>query len=329
MAARNVRFPLQRLVKTVNQLKPNSAMATQARDISTNFNARNDIMLPKGTFEGKVAFVTGGGTGLGQGMVKTLSALGAKVGIMSRRYDVLKKTADEISGETGNQVFAVQGDVRDPESVKAALDAVEAELGLPNIVINNAAGNFISPFERLSPNAFKTVIDIVLNGTANVTLDVGKRLIKAKQGANFLSISAIYATSGSGFVVPSAAAKAGVEAITKSLAVEWARYGMRFNAIAPGPIKTEGAFSRLDPTGAFEEHMLDRNPTKRIGTREELANLVAYMVSDYSSWMNGEVVVLDGGEFRALAGEMNAALQVTDEQWDMMEKMAKKKKPKL
>eukprot|EP00795_Rhopilema_esculentum_P001509 gene1509-15951_t len=148
-----------------------------------------------------------------------------------RRYDVLKKTADEISGETGNQVFAVQGDVRDPESVKAALDAVEAELGLPNIVINNAAGNFISPFERLSPNAFKTVIDIVLNGTANVTLDVGKRLIKAKQGANFLSISAIYATSGSGFVVPSAAAKAGVEAITKLYPIDKSRvneFGMSY-----------------------------------------------------------------------------------------------------
>ncbi|XP_065064698.1 2,4-dienoyl-CoA reductase [(3E)-enoyl-CoA-producing], mitochondrial-like [Rhopilema esculentum] len=253
MAARNVRFPLQRLVKTVNQLKPNSAMATQARDISANFNARNDIMLPKGTFEGKVAFVTGvnviyiflitviiakihskkhvttrcvgnqaatvkkcfldpnihGRLKLTDWLAKSIFQI-----ICFRRYDVLKKTADEISGETGNQVFAVQGDVRDPESVKAALDAVEAELGLPNIVINNAAGNFISPFERLSPNAFKTVIDIVLNGTANVTLDVGKRLIKAKQGANFLSISAIYATSGSGFVVPSAAAKAGVEAIT-------------------------------------------------------------------------------------------------------------------
>eukprot|EP00112_Aurelia_sp_Birch-Aquarium-sp1_P022567 Seg640.3 transcript_id=Seg640.3/GoldUCD/mRNA.D3Y31 product="2 4-dienoyl-CoA reductase mitochondrial" protein_id=Seg640.3/GoldUCD/D3Y31 len=326
-----LRFPITKLFAVNSGSSLSRIMSSQACKMSgsSNFAPKKDVMLPKGAFDGKVAFVTGGGTGLGQGMVKILSSLGAKVAIMSRRYDVLKKTADEISSETGNQVFAVQGDVRDPTAVASALDAVEAELGLPHIVINNAAGNFISPFERLSPSAFKTVIDIVLLGTANVTLDIGKRLIKAKQGANFLSISAIYATSGSGFVVPSAAAKAGVEAITKSLAVEWARYGMRFNAIAPGPIKTEGAFSRLDPTGAFEAHAIDRNPTKRLGTTEELSNLVAYMVSDYSTWMNGEVVYFDGGEFRALSGEFSALLQVPEEQWDMLEKMIKKGKSKL
>eukprot|EP00794_Sanderia_malayensis_P019134 gene19134-21051_t len=302
-------------------------MAVSSRSLSAtaNFAPRNDLMLPKGTFDGKIAFVTGGGTGLGQGMVKALSALGAKVAIMSRRLEVLQKTAEEITKETGNPVLALQGDVRDPEAVKNAVDALESEFGLPNIVINNAAGNFISPTDRVSANAFKTIIDIVLLGTANVTLDIGKRLIKAKQGANFLSISAIYASTGSGFVVPSAAAKAGVEAITKSLAFEWAPYGMRFNVIAPGPIKTEGAFTRLDPTGSFEKHGIQRIPAKRMGTIEELANLATFILSDYSSWLNGEVVYFDGGESRSLAGEFNVAERIPQDQWDMLEQMIKTK----
>jgi len=334
MAGRAVRKDISPLIwqqPVIRPLAKNLTKDHSSQDVqqASFFRPKRELMLPKGSFDGKIALITGGGTGLGRGMVKALSSLGAKVAIMSRRYDVLKKAAEEISNETGNEVLPVQGDVRVPEEVSTALDKVELELGLPNIIINNAAGNFISPFERLSPNAFKTIIDIVLLGTANITLDVGKRLIKAKQGANFLSISAVYATTGSGFVVPSAAAKAGVEAITKSLAVEWSRYGMRFNAIAPGPIKTEGAFSRLDPTGAFESHTIERNPSKRLGTIEELSNLVAYMVSDYSTWMNGEVVVFDGGESRSLAGEMNAAIQVSDDQWDMLEKMIRKGNSKL
>ena len=213
-------------------------------------------MLPAGAFAGKVALVTGGGTGLGKAMATQLSRLGATVAISSRRRDVLEATAAEISAATGGRVLALPADVRDPEAVRAAVDALVREAGLPHVIINNAAGNFISPFERLTPNGFRTIVDIVLNGTANVTLEVGKRLIAAKQGAAFLAITTTYADTGSAFVAPSAAAKAGVATLTRSLAAEWGRHGIRLVGIAPGPIETEGAFSRLDPTGRFKDAMI-------------------------------------------------------------------------
>ncbi|KAK3085339.1 hypothetical protein FSP39_001791 [Pinctada imbricata] len=283
-------------------------------------------MLPDGSFKGKTAFVTGGGTGLGKEMSTMLSKLGANVVISSRRKDVLEKAAAEITEKTGNKVLAVAGDVKDPYSIEKAVDTCISEFGLPNIVINNAAGNFISPSERLSANAWRTIIDIVLNGTALVTLDIGKRLIKAQQGAAFLSITTIYSESGSGFVTPSAAAKAGVECLTKSLASEWGRYGMRFNCIAPGPIYTEGAFSRLDPTGEFMEKVMDYIPAGRLGEKEELANLAMYLVSDYANWITGEIIRFDGGEFYSRAGEFNDLKVVTNEQWDMLEALIRKTK---
>uniref|UniRef100_A0A8C3U8X6 2,4-dienoyl-CoA reductase 1 n=1 Tax=Catharus ustulatus TaxID=91951 RepID=A0A8C3U8X6_CATUS len=224
------------------------------------------------------------------------------------------------------QVHAVQCDVRDPASVKNAVAETIQVAGHPDVVINNAAGNFISPSERLSANAWKTITDIVLNGTAFVTLEVGKELIKAQKGAAFLAITTIYAESGSGFVLPSASAKAGVEAMSKSLAAEWGRYGMRFNVIQPGPIKTKGAFSRLDPTGTFEKKMIERIPCGRLGTVEEIANLAAYFCSDYASWVNGAVIRMDGGEYVSMAGEFNDLKRVTKEQWDMMEAMIRKTK---
>ncbi|XP_057291433.1 2,4-dienoyl-CoA reductase [(3E)-enoyl-CoA-producing], mitochondrial-like [Hydractinia symbiolongicarpus] len=299
--------------------------------MSTKFPPVVTPMLPAETFKGKVALVTGGGTGLGKGMATILSRLGASVAIASRRLPVLEKAALEISESTGNKVLPVQLDVRNPDGVKEAVDEVVAKLGLPNIVINNAAGNFVSPFERLSPNAFKTIVDIVLNGTANVTLDVGKRLIKANQGAAFLSITTWYADLGSGYVVPSACAKSGVDAMTKSLSSEWAKYGIRLNTIAPGPIHTEGAFSRLDPTGKWTEEGLKKIPVGRFGEIEELANLAAYMVSDYSNFMNGEVVCFDGGERRGYSAVFGQLSQVTDDQWEMLEKMIRStnKKSKL
>ncbi|XP_033124764.1 2,4-dienoyl-CoA reductase, mitochondrial-like [Anneissia japonica] len=287
---------------------------------------RLDTMLKDGAFKGKVAFITGGGTGLGKGMATTLSSLGAEVVIVSRKLDVLQKTADEISEKTGNKVHAFSVDVRDPEAVSAAVDNCVEVAGLPQVVINNAAGNFISPTERLSPNAWKTVVDIVLNGTAYVTLDIGKRLIKANQGAAFLSITTTYTNYGSGFVSPSAAAKSGVEALSLSLASEWGRYGMRFNVIQPGPIETKGAFSRLDPTGKFSAEMLKRIPLGRLGEVAEIGNLAAYMVSDYTSWMNGAVICLDGGDMTYGSGMFNKLTEVTSDQWDMMAKMIKQVK---
>uniref|UniRef100_A0A8C2CKR9 2,4-dienoyl-CoA reductase [(3E)-enoyl-CoA-producing], mitochondrial n=1 Tax=Cyprinus carpio TaxID=7962 RepID=A0A8C2CKR9_CYPCA len=283
------------------------------------FPPSEGVMLLPGTYKNKVAFITGGGTGLGKAMTTTLSSLGAECVIASRNLDVLKKTADEITQQTGNKVHAVQCNVRDPASVEAAVNQLVNDVGLPDVVINNAAGNFISPSEKLSPNAWRTITDIVLNGTAYVTLDIGKRLIKAEKGAAFLAITTIYAESGSGFVVPSAAAKAGVEKLCTSLAAEWGRYGMRFNIIQPGPIKTKGAFSRMDPIGTFEQVMLENIAVGRLGTPGEIANLAAYLCSDYASWVSGTIIRMDGGEYVSLAGEFNGMKEVTQEQWAIME----------
>ncbi|KAG3273922.1 2,4-dienoyl-CoA reductase [(3E)-enoyl-CoA-producing], mitochondrial [Ictidomys tridecemlineatus] len=284
------------------------------------------VMLPPNSFQGKVAFITGGGTGLGKAMTTFLSSLGAQCVIASRKIDVLKATAEQISSQTGNKVHALQCDVRDPDMVhKTVLELIKVA-GLPDIVINNAAGNFISPTERLSPNAWKTITDIVLNGTAYVTLEIGKQLIKAQKGAAFLAITTIYAETGSGFVVPSASSKAGVEAMNKSLAAEWGKYGMRFNVIQPGPIKTKGAFSRMDPAGTFEKEMIDRIPCGRLGTMEELANLAVFLCSDYASWINGATIRFDGGEEVFISGEFNSLKKVTKEEWDTIEGLIRKTK---
>lgn len=283
-------------------------------------------MLPAGSFDNRVAFITGGGTGLGRAMTTTLSALGAQCVIASRKLDVLQQTAEEISTQTGNKVHVVQCDVRDPQAVSRCVDDMEALTGLPDVIINNAAGNFVCPSERLSPNGWKSITDIVLNGTAFVTLELGKRLIQNQKGASFLAITTTYAESGSGFVVPSASAKAGVEALYKSLAAEWGRYGHRFNIIQPGAIKTKGAFSRLDPTGSFEKLLISRVPTGRLGQPAEIANLAAYMSSDYATWMSGAVIRLDGGEYLSMAGQFNELRRVTPDQWQIMEAMIRSTK---
>lgn len=196
----------------------------------------------------------------------------------------------------------------------------------PSLVVNNAAGNFISPTERLSTNAFASIVNIVLLGTANITLEAARRLIANDMRGAFLNVTTIYAESGSGFVVPSASAKAAVEVLTKSLAGEWGKFGLRFTAIQPGPIKTKGAFSRLDPTGEFEKLVLDRIPVGRLADTHEFANLASYLLSDYASWVNGSVVRFDGGELCALAGEFNTLHSVTNEQWDMIETLVRRKK---
>ncbi|XP_033831197.1 2,4-dienoyl-CoA reductase, mitochondrial [Periophthalmus magnuspinnatus] len=293
---------------------------------ATFFPPSNATMLPPESFKNRVAFITGGGTGLGRAMTHGLSELGATCVIASRKLDILKKTAEEITAQTGNKVYPVQCDVRDSQAVAQCLDQMEEITGLPDVVINNAAGNFVSPSERLSPNGWRTIVDIVLNGTAYVTLDLGKRLIRDKKGSSFLAITTIYAESGSGFVVPSASAKAGVEALYKSLASEWGRYGLRFNIIQPGPIRTKGAFSRLDPTGVFEDSMIRRIPVGRLGTPHEIKNLALYMSSHYATWMSGAVVRLDGGEYLSMAGEFNDLRRVSSEEWDMIEAMIRQTK---
>jgi NAD(P)-dependent dehydrogenase (short-subunit alcohol dehydrogenase family) len=279
-------------------------------------------MLKEGSFKEKTIIVTGGGTGLGRSMGKYLLELGANVVITSRKKEVIDKTAEELMKETSGQVLAVPCDIRKYDEVLNMIKATEEKFGAIHGVLNNAAGNFISPTERLSHRAFDIIVDIVLKGTYYVTLAVGKNWIEKKQAGTFLNIVTTYAWTGSGYVVPSACSKAGVLALTRSLAVEWAKYNIRSNAIAPGPFPTEGAWSRLLPGEMVKEFdPAKRVPLKRVGEHQELANLAAYLLSDFSSYINGEVVTIDGGEWLRNGGEFSHLESVTDEMWSDIEKM--------
>ena len=278
-------------------------------------------MLKPDCFKGKTIIITGGGTGLGRSMGKYLLELGANLVISSRKKEVLDKAADELMKETGGPVLAVPCDIRKYEEVEKMILAAENKFGTIHGILNNAAGNFISPTERLSHRAFDIVVDIVLKGTYYVTLAAGKNWIAKKQSGVFLNIVTSYAWTGSGYVVPSACGKAGVLALTRSLAVEWAKYNIRSNAIAPGPFPTEGAWTRLMPgdlVNIFDP--IKRIPLKRVGDHQELANLAAYLLSDYSAYMTGEVVTIDGGEWLKNGGEFSFLENVTPEMWDMLEK---------
>ena len=278
-------------------------------------------MLKEGSLEGKVIWVTGGGTGLGKSMVKYFVELGARVAISGRREEKLIEAAEEISKQN---VFPVVCDVRESGQVDAALAQIIEHFGTLNGLVNNAAGNFISPTERLSHRAFDIIIDIVLKGSKNCTLSCGKYWIENKIPANVLNIVTTYAWTGSGYVVPSATAKAGVLAMTRSLAVEWAKYGQRHNAIAPGPFPTKGAWDRLFPKEMSDKINLEsRVPLKRVGHHQELANLAAYLMSDFSSYVNGEVITIDGGEWLQGAGQFNQMESITQEEWDLLEKVVR------
>ncbi|MBP1999078.1 NAD(P)-dependent dehydrogenase (short-subunit alcohol dehydrogenase family) [Paenibacillus shirakamiensis] len=274
----------------------------------------------------KVILITGGGTGLGRAMGEHFLALGASLAIAGRRTEVLQDTCEAFIANGYNKVFYKGCDVRDPAQVEALVTAAEDHFGRIDILINNAAGNFISPTERLSPRAVDSVLNIVLHGTFYTTLEVGKRWIEQGRGGTMLNVVTTYASTGSGFVAPSAAAKAGVLSLTRSLAVEWAKYGIRQVAVAPGPFPTEGAWSRLSPTPELEEQMVNRVPLGRVGSPEELANLCAFLISDYASYINGEVVTIDGGEWLQGAGQFNDLRQVTDKQWDVLADLTRKPK---
>lgn len=285
-------------------------------------------MLRENSLKDQVIIVTGGGSGLGKSMTKYFLELGAKVAITSRDLDKLQYTAQDLMNETSGEVLAIACDVRHYDQVENMLQLVLDKWGKVDGLLNNAAGNFISPTERLSSNAFDVIIDIVLKGTKNCTLALGKHWIKNKQPkATVLNIVTTYAYTGSAYVVPSATAKAGVLAMTRSLAVEWAKYGIRFNAIAPGPFPTKGAWDRLLPGDlANKLDPAKRVPVGRVGEHQELANLAAYLMSDFSAFVNGEVITIDGGEWLKGAGEMNDLEQVPNEMWDMLEMMIKKSK---
>lgn len=285
-------------------------------------------MLRDDALKGKNIVVTGGGSGLGKAMTKYFLELGARVAITSRNLEKLQTTATELEKDTGSTCIAVQCDIRHYDQVENIRDEVINNFGSVDILLNNAAGNFISPTERLSANAFDTIIDIVLKGSKNCTLAFGKRWIaQGEKNKTVLNIVTTYAWTGSAYVVPSATAKAGVLAMTRSLAVEWAKYGIRSNAIAPGPFPTKGAWDRLLPGDLKEKFDLAKKvPLKRHGEHQELANLAAYLVSDFSAYVNGEVITIDGGEWLKGAGQFNLLEQIPEEMWDLLEAMIKAKK---
>ena len=281
-------------------------------------------MLQKDSLKGKTILVTGGGSGLGKSMSTEFLNLGANVVIASRSLDKLEVAAKEMEDETGGTVLPIQCNVKEYSDVENVLSETIKKFGSLDILINNAAGNFVSPTERLSHRAFDAVVDIVLKGSYNCTLEIGKYWIKNKIKGVTLNIVTTYSWTGSGYVVPSACAKAGVLAMTRSLGAEWGKYGIRTNAIAPGPFPTEGAWSRLFPK-AFRKFYdpTKKIPLKRFGDHQELANLASYLVSDYSAYVNGEVVTIDGGEWIYGAGEFNLMDKIPSALWGMIKKITK------
>lgn len=267
---------------------------------------RDDLLAGRGVL------VTGGGSGLGLSMAKRFHALGARVAITGRDAEKLARAAEEIS-PGGERLFTHPCDVRDAAAVEAMVEAAEGAVGGIGVLVNNAAGNFLAPTEDLSPGGFNAVVQTVLYGTFHATLSVGRRMIARGEGGSILNIVTTYAWTGSAFVVPSAAAKAGVLAMTRSLAVEWATYGIRSNAIAPGPFPTEGAWGALMASPEMEREAKARIPMGRFGEHEELTNLAVFLVADGAAFVNGEVVTIDGGEWIASGGEFNGLTRMPRE----------------
>ncbi len=276
---------------------------------------------------GQRILITGGGSGLGKGMGRRCLELGADLVICGRRTEVLEEAKAEFDADFPGGTATYGCDIRDADQVEAMLDGVFAERPITALV-NNAAGNFLARSETLSPRAFDAVTRIVLNGTAYVTLGVGRRWLEAGQSGTVLSIVATYAWTGSGYVLPSACAKAGVQALTQSLAVEWGGRGIRLNAIAPGPFPTEGAWERLVPSKDLDSAWKARIPLGRFGEHDELANLACFLLAGGSGYINGETVVIDGGEWLKGAGQFNFMEALDDEDWDEMTRKAQKARNK-
>ncbi|MEG9269694.1 SDR family oxidoreductase [Qipengyuania sp. Mu-71] len=283
----------------------------------------SQLMFRDGLMEGERILVTGGGTGLGRVMAEAFLKLGAEVHICGRRQGKLDETAAELTGRHGGTLVGHACDIRDPDAIHAMVDAIW-EQGPLTGVVNNAAGNFISRTEDLSVNGFNAISDIVFRGSFYVTLDIGKRLIEEGRRANFLSILTTWVWNGGPFVVPSAMSKAGLNVMTQSLAVEWGRHGLRFNAIAPGLFPTDGMSARLSPGGRGGNSQDDMNPMGRHGEMHELANLAVFLMGPGAEWINGETIAIDGAGYKAHGGSFYGALKdMGDEQWSAMREMIK------
>ena len=281
------------------------------------------LMFRKGLMDGQRILVTGGGTGLGREMAEAFLKLGADVHICGRRESKLGETADELMEMHGGSVTGHACDIRDPDSIGAMVDTIWKGGALTGLV-NNAAGNFISRTEDLSVNGFNAISDIVFRGTFYVTLDIGKRLIAEGKKASFLSILTTWVWNGSAFTVPSAMSKAGINIMTQSLAVEWGRYGLRFNAIAPGLFPTEGMNARLAPGGRGDNESGGGNPMGRHGEMHELGNLAVFLMGPGAEWVNGQTIAIDGAGYQAGGGNFWSMLSgLGDAEWEQMRAMIK------
>lgn len=273
----------------------------------------DDLMFKPGLLRGQRILVTGGGTGLGRVMAEAFGLLGAEVYVCGRRGAVLEQTAAELAAQHGGRVVGLACDIRQPEAVEAMLDRIWDDGGPLTGLVNNAAGNFISRTEDLSPRAFDAIANIVFRGTFFTTLDCGKRWLAQGRRASVLSIVVTWVWNGSAFTVPSAMSKAGVHAMTQSLAVEWGGRGIRLNAIAPGVFPTEGMLARLNPGGG--EIKPENNPMSRAGRMPELANLAVYLMSAQAGYVNGQTIAIDGAQYQADGGNFSALRRWGDADW--------------
>lgn len=275
----------------------------------------DDLMFKPGLMTGQRVLVTGGGTGLGRVMSEAALILGADVVIAGRRGSVLDNTACELMAAHGGKVTPAICDIRDETSIERMLDVVWQD-GAPTALVNNAAGNFISRTEDISPRGFDAIANIVFRGSFMTTLGCGKRWIAEGATASVVSILTTWVWNGSPFTVPSAMSKAGIGAMTQSLAVEWGGKGIRFNAIAPGPFPTEGMTARLKPgEGAAAYSDMSRNPLGRVGRMPELANLAVYLMHPASEYVNGQIIAIDGAEFQSSGGNFSDLRAWTNDQW--------------